>query len=69
MRCLQHVLWRGAMALGLLAFGGVGAMALPQPATPACVGAALARAATGTHVPRVAVHAAESRDPAQPRAC
>lgn len=29
MRCLQHVLWRGAIALGLLAFAGTGALLLP----------------------------------------
>lgn len=29
MRCLQHVLWRGVIALGLLAFAGTGALLLP----------------------------------------
>ncbi|UHQ20717.1 hypothetical protein LVB87_06130 [Lysobacter sp. KIS68-7] len=27
---VQHVLWRGAMALSLLAVGGVGAVSVPQ---------------------------------------
>ncbi len=36
MRCLQHVLWRGAIALGLLVSGGAGVLALPQAPAPAC---------------------------------
>jgi hypothetical protein len=36
MRCLDHVFLRGAMALALLAFGGTGALLLPQAAPPAC---------------------------------
>lgn len=36
MRCLQHVLWRGALALGLLVSGGTGAMLMPQPEAPVC---------------------------------
>jgi hypothetical protein len=35
MRCLDHVFRRGAMAVALLAFGGGGALLLPQ-APPAC---------------------------------
>jgi len=43
MRCLQHVLWRGAMALGLLVSAGAGALVLPQAVAPACLaGAGLA---------------------------
>ena len=30
MYSVQHVLWRGAMALSLLAVGGVGAVSVPQ---------------------------------------
>lgn len=36
MRCLQHVLWRGALAVGLLVSGGTGAMLMPQGEAPAC---------------------------------
>lgn len=36
MRCMQHVLWRGALALGLLVSGGTGAMLMPQPEAPVC---------------------------------
>lgn len=36
MRCLQHVLWRGALAVGLLVSGGTGAMLMPQREAPAC---------------------------------
>ena len=36
MRCLDHVFLRGAMALALLAFGGTGALLMPQATPPAC---------------------------------
>ncbi len=36
MRCLQHVLWRGAVALALLVSAGTGAVLSPPPATLAC---------------------------------
>ena len=36
MRSLQHVLWRGAIALGLFLGSGAVILALPHPATNAC---------------------------------
>jgi hypothetical protein len=36
MRCLDHVFLRGAIAVALLAFGGSGALLLPQTAPPPC---------------------------------
>jgi hypothetical protein len=36
MRCLDHVFLRGAMAVALLAFGGTGALLLPQAAPTPC---------------------------------
>lgn len=47
MRCLQHVLWRGALAVGLLVSGGTGAMLMPQGEAPACEAAS--GHATWTH--------------------
>ena len=38
MRSLQHVLWRGAIALGLFLGSSAGILALPHPATSACAG-------------------------------
>lgn len=35
MRCLQHVLGRGALAVGLLVSGGTGALLMPQDQAPA----------------------------------
>ena len=40
MRSLQHVLWRGAIALGLFLGSSAGILALPHPATSACAAAA-----------------------------
>ena len=34
MRCLQHALWRGAIALVLLTCGAIGALAPAQAAWP-----------------------------------
>jgi hypothetical protein len=42
MRCLDHVFLRGAMAVVLLAFGGTGALLLPQATPPACAAKAVA---------------------------
>jgi hypothetical protein len=36
MRSLQHVLWRGAIALGLFLGSSAGILALPHPAVSAC---------------------------------
>lgn len=36
MRCLQHVLWRGALALALLGSGSAGAWLVPPPDAGAC---------------------------------
>ena len=40
MRSLQHVLWRGAIALGLFLGSSAGILALPHPATSACAAVA-----------------------------
>lgn len=50
MRCLQHVLWRGALAVGLLVSGGTGAMLMPQGEAPVC------KAAT-EHAARIHINA------------
>lgn len=42
MRCLDHVFLRGAMAVVLMAFGGTGALLLPQAAPQACAAKAVA---------------------------
>jgi len=40
MRSLQHVLWRGAIALGLFLGSSAGILALPHPASSACAAVA-----------------------------
>jgi hypothetical protein len=50
MRSLQHVLWRGAIALGLFIGSSAGILALPHPATSACTAVATTPAmAAGVH--------------------
>ena len=49
MRSLQHVLWRGAIALGLFLGSSAGILALPHPATSACASVA-ARTATAAGI-------------------
>jgi hypothetical protein len=50
MRSLQHVLWRGAIALGLFLASSAGILALPHPATSACTALAATPAmAAGLH--------------------
>ena len=63
MRCLRHVFLRGAMAVGLLACGGFGALALPVPAAPACADEAFLQAPASDHAVASASHAeASARD-------
>jgi len=51
MRSLQHVLWRGAIALGLFLASSAGILALPHPATNACAAVATTSAiAAGTRL-------------------
>jgi hypothetical protein len=55
MRCLDHVFLRGAMAVVLMAFGGTGALLLPQAAPPACAAKAaapMAMSAASAGMPR-----------------
>jgi hypothetical protein len=42
MRSLRHVLWRGAIALGLFLGSSAGILVLPPPATSACAAVAAA---------------------------
>ncbi len=37
MRCLQLVLWRGALAFGLMLSAGTGALLMSQAKPPACM--------------------------------
>ena len=46
MRSLQHVLWRGAMALGLFVCGGAGVLALPHSFASACIAGSVVHAAS-----------------------
>jgi len=57
MRSLQHVLWRGAIALGLCLGSSAGILALPHPATNACT----AVAATPAMSAGIRLHADASR--------
>ena len=50
MRSLQHVLWRGAIALGLCLGSSAGLLALPHPATRACVVAGATTPAMGVGI-------------------
>jgi len=57
MRSLQHVLWRGAIALGLFLGSSAGILALPHPVTGACA----AVATTPVMAARVRLHADAAR--------
>jgi hypothetical protein len=46
MRSLQHVLWRGAIALGLFLGSSAGILALPHPASSPCAAVAMTPAMT-----------------------
>jgi len=59
MRSLQHVLWRGAIALGLFLGSSAGILALPHPAANACT----AVAATPAMSAGIRLHADAPRHP------
>jgi hypothetical protein len=56
MRSLQHVLWRGAIALGLFLGSGAGLLALPHPAVSACASMAATPVIAAATQPRALRH-------------
>jgi len=50
MRSLQHVLWRGAIALGLFLGSSAGILALPHPATSGCAAVTTPAMAVGVRL-------------------